>query len=141
MSAMRVASTRMATKPRAATGGRPSVARPPRRRSSPALPRAFHALWIGVTLARTAGVGYIPRAEEIVLGGRTLMVLAGATLFGGLLFGLIPAIHGAGGAGGDGFRSLGRRSTGSVAVRRLRGILAQKPLAPSLADPRELVKR
>jgi len=79
--------------------------------------------WIGMTLARTAGAPYIPRAEEIVLGGRTLLVLAGVTLSSGLLFGLIPAVHGAGGPVGEGLRSLGRSSTGSLAVRRLRGAL------------------
>src|SRR5262249_54807544 len=54
--------------------------------------------WAGVSIARTAGAPYIPRAEEIVLGGRTLMLLAGVTLLSGLLFGLIPAVHGAGGS-------------------------------------------
>jgi putative ABC transport system permease protein len=85
--------------------------------------------WIGMTLARTAGAQYIPRAEEIVLGGRTLLVLASVTLFSGLLFGLIPAVHGAGGPVGEGLRSLGRSSTGSVAVRRLRGALVGSQFA------------
>jgi predicted permease len=85
--------------------------------------------WIGISLARTAGAAYIPRAEEIVLGGRTLMVLAGVTLFSGLLFGLIPAAHGAGGPVGEGLRSVGRSATGSVAVRRLRGVLVASQFA------------
>jgi predicted permease len=79
--------------------------------------------WGGISLARTAGAPYIPRAQEIVLGGRTLLVLAGVTLFSGLLFGLIPAVHGAGGPVDDGLRTASRSSTGTRAVRRLRGVL------------------
>jgi predicted permease len=79
--------------------------------------------WAGISLARTAGAPYIPRAAEIVLGGRTLLVLAAVTIVSGLLFGMIPAIHGAGGPVDEGLRSLGRSSTGSRAVRRLRGVL------------------
>jgi predicted permease len=79
--------------------------------------------WGGISLARTAGVPYIPRAEEIVLGGRTLLVLAAVTACSGLLFGLIPAVHGAGGPVIEGLRTLGRSATGSVTVRRLRGML------------------
>src|SRR5262245_33603994 len=85
--------------------------------------------WAGIALARTAGADYIPRAAEIVLGGRTLMVLIGVTLCSGLLFGLIPAVHGAGGPVGEGLRSLGRSSTGNVGVRRLRGILVGSQFA------------
>ncbi len=87
--------------------------------------------WGGIALARTAGAAYIPRAEEIVLGGRTLAVLAGVTACSLALFGAIPAAHGAGGffrrgarAGiEDGLRTLGRSATGSRSVRRLRGLL------------------
>ena len=85
--------------------------------------------WLGVDLARTAGVAYIPRAEEIVLGGRTLAVLISVTLFSGLLFGLVPAVHGAGGPVTEGLRSVGRSSTGSLAVRRLRGVLVGSQFA------------
>jgi putative ABC transport system permease protein len=79
--------------------------------------------WLGISLARTAGAQYIPRAQEIVLGGRTLLVLTTVTILSGLLFGLIPAIHGAGGPVDEGLRSMGRASTGTRAVRRLRGVL------------------
>jgi putative ABC transport system permease protein len=79
--------------------------------------------WIGIGLARTAGAPYIPRAAEIAFGGRTLFVLIGVTLCSALMFGLIPAVHGAGGPVSDGLRSLGRSSTGSLGVRRLRGVL------------------
>lgn len=79
--------------------------------------------WLGITLARTAGAQYIPRAEEISLGARTLAVLAGVTIFSGLLFGLIPAMHGAGGPVDEGLRTLGRSATGNRSVRRLRSVL------------------
>ena len=79
--------------------------------------------WIGVSLARTAGASYIPRAHEVVLGGRTLALLAGVTLFSTLLFGLIPAIHGAGGPVDEGLRTVARSSTGNRTVRRLRAAL------------------
>jgi putative ABC transport system permease protein len=79
--------------------------------------------WIGISLARTAGAPYIPRAQEIVLGGRTLALLVSVTLFSTLLFGLIPAIHGAGGPVDEGLRTVGRSSTGNRTVRRLRGAL------------------
>src|SRR3954467_5680124 len=72
---------------------------------------------IGISLARTAGAPYIPRAQEIVLGGRTLAVLVSVTLFSTLLFGLIPAIHGAGGPVDEGLRTVGRSSTGNRTVR------------------------
>ena len=79
--------------------------------------------WIGLGLARTAGAPYIPRAAEIARGGRTLLALVTVTVLSGLMFGLIPALHGAGGPVGDGLRSLGRASTGNRAVRRLRSVL------------------
>jgi putative ABC transport system permease protein len=79
--------------------------------------------WLGISMARTAGVPYIPRVQEIALGGRTLLVLACVTAVSGLLFGLIPAIHGAGGPVDEGLRSVGRSTTGTRSVRRLRGVL------------------
>ena len=79
--------------------------------------------WLGTGLARTAGAPYIPRAAEITLGGRTLAALITVTVLSGLMFGLIPALHGAGGQVGDGLRSLGRAATGNRAVRRLRSVL------------------
>jgi predicted permease len=80
--------------------------------------------WLAITAARTAGAPYIPRAEEIALGGRTLAVLAAATLGSVLLFGLIPALQaGAGARVDEGLRSSSRSSTGSRSVRRVRGVL------------------
>src|SRR4051794_30942926 len=79
--------------------------------------------WAGVNVARTTGAFSIPRADEIVLGGRTLLMLGGLTACSILLFGLIPAVHGAGGPLNESLRSLGRSSTGNRAVRRLRAVL------------------
>jgi putative ABC transport system permease protein len=79
--------------------------------------------WAGIEAARTIGAPYIPRADEIVLGGRTLMALGATTLLSAVMFGLIPAIHGAGGSVEEGLRSGSRSATGSRSARRLRGLL------------------
>ena len=77
----------------------------------------------GVDLLRSVGGSYLPRVQEIALDGRALWVLAVLTLASLALFGLVPALHGAGGRVGDSLRSSGRGATGSVAVRRLRRVL------------------
>ncbi len=77
----------------------------------------------GVGLLRSAGGSYLPRVQEIALDGAALWVLAGLTLASLALFGLVPALHGAGGPIGDSLRSSGRGATGSLAVRRLRRVL------------------
>src|SRR5206468_899145 len=46
-----------------------------------------------------------------------------------LLFGLVPAVHGTGGPVDESLRSMGRSSTGSVAVRRLRRLLVGSQFA------------
>ncbi len=79
--------------------------------------------WAGVGLLRDFGMGFFPRTQEIALDGPVLWLLAALTGASGLLFGLIPAVHGAGGPVEDSLRSIGRSSTGSVAVRRLRRVL------------------
>jgi putative ABC transport system permease protein len=79
--------------------------------------------WAGVGLLRDLGTGYFPRTQEIALDGPVLWLLAGLTVASGLLFGLVPAVHGTGGPVEDSLRSMGRSSTGSVAVRRLRRVL------------------
>ena len=79
--------------------------------------------WFAIQAARTAGSVYIPRAEEIVMGGRTLAVLAGLTIASALVFSLIPAVHGSGGSVEEGLRASGRSTSGSRAARRLRGVL------------------
>ena len=83
----------------------------------------------GVGLLRSAGGSYLPRVQEIALDGAALWVLAGLTLASLLLFGLVPALHGAGGPVGDSLRSSGRGATGSLAVRRLRRVLVAAQFA------------
>jgi putative ABC transport system permease protein len=79
--------------------------------------------WAGMRLMRDVGPGYFPRAQEIALDGPVLWLLAALTAASALLFGLVPAVHGSGGSVEESLRSLGRSSTGSLAVRRLRRVL------------------
>ena len=79
--------------------------------------------WAGVGALRDFGAAYFPRTQEIVLGGPVLMLLAALTTASALLFGIVPAVYGTGGPVDESLRSIGRSSTGSVAVRQLRRIL------------------
>jgi putative ABC transport system permease protein len=79
--------------------------------------------WGGVALLRDIGAGNIPRWYEFALDGQALVVLAVLTGASALLFGLIPAVHGAGGPVDESLRAVGRSSTGSKSVRRLRRLL------------------
>ena len=54
---------------------------------------------------------------------------SGLTVMSGLMFGLVPALHGTGGPVDDSLRSLGRSTTGSIAVRRLRRVLVGSQFA------------
>jgi putative ABC transport system permease protein len=77
----------------------------------------------GIGLLRSVGADYFPRTQEITLDGPVLWLLAASTAASGLLFGLVPAVHGTGGPVDESLRSFGRSSTGSIAVRRLRRLL------------------
>jgi predicted permease len=79
--------------------------------------------WNGVTLLRDIGAGNLPRWYEVALDGQALAVLVALTAASALLFGLIPALHGAGGRVDESLRAVGRSSTGSRSVRRLRRLL------------------
>ena len=83
----------------------------------------------GVDLLRSVGTGNLPRVQEMTLDGAALWLLAGLTLASLALFGLVPALHGAGGKVSDSLRSSGRGSTGSIAVRRLRRVLVGSQFA------------
>ena len=85
--------------------------------------------WVGIGLLRDFGAGYLPRTQEITLEGPVLWLLAALTAASGLLFGLIPAVNGTGGPVDQSLRSLGRSSTGSIAVRRLRRVLVGSQFA------------
>ena len=76
----------------------------------------------GIRLIKVAGVGFIPRSAEVGLTGPVIAFLAAVTVGAGLLFGLIPALHGAA------FRFVGiqpggRSSTDPAGPRRLRRAL------------------
>ena len=79
--------------------------------------------WSGIGLLRELATDYVPRSQEIALDGATGWMLLALTLTSGLLFGLVPALHGTGGPVDEALRAWGRSSTGTVAVRRLRRIL------------------
>ena len=85
--------------------------------------------WAGVTVLRSSGAGYFPRAGEIGLNGHTLSLLAALTACSGLLFGVVPALHASSRPIDDALRSQGRSTTGSLSVRRLRGVLVGSQFA------------
>jgi putative ABC transport system permease protein len=97
---------------------------------------AIGAASLGVLLARTGvrllrdfGGAYFPRTHEIALDGPVFWLLIGLTAASALLFGVVPAVYGTGGPVEESLRSMGRSSTGSVSVRRLRQILVGSQFA------------
>jgi predicted permease len=85
--------------------------------------------WAGITLLQTFGGTYFPRTQEIAFDAKVVWLLAFLTSSSALLFGLVPAIHGAGAPVDDALRAEGRTSTGSVGVRRLRRLLVSTEFA------------
>ena len=85
--------------------------------------------WSGIGVLRELATDYVPRSQEIALDGATGWMLLALTLTSGLLFGLVPALHGTGGPVDEALRAWGRSSTGTVAVRRLRRILVGSQFA------------
>jgi len=85
--------------------------------------------WLGIGLLRSVGADYFPRTAEIGLTGAVRWVLLALTAASVALFGLIPAMHGTGGALDESLRSTGRSSTGNVSVRRLRRVLVASQFA------------
>ncbi len=89
----------------------------------------FAIAWSGLGLLRELATDYVPRWQEIALDGTTGAVLLVLTLISGVLFGLVPALHGTGGPVDAALRAWGRSSTGTVSVRRLRRILVGSQFA------------
>jgi putative ABC transport system permease protein len=58
-----------------------------------------------------------------------LWLLIAVTIASGVLFGLVPALHGTGGPVDESLRSMGRSATGSLAARRLRRALVASQFA------------
>jgi putative ABC transport system permease protein len=97
---------------------------------------AIGAASLGIVLARTGvrllrdfGSAYFPRTHEIALDGPVFWLLIGLTAASAVLFGVVPAMYGTGGPVDESLRSMGRSSTGSVGVRRLRQILVGSQFA------------
>ena len=84
--------------------------------------------WAGVGVLHDFGTDYFPRTQEITFDAAAWWLLVALTAGSGLLFGLIPAVHGTGGPTNEALRSMGR-STGSVSVRRLRRVLVATQFA------------
>ena len=84
---------------------------------------------VGVALLRGVGSNYFPRTQEIAIGGSVLWLLFGLTIASGIVFGLVPALHGAGGPVDASLRSSGPSATGSIGVRRLRHALVGSQFA------------
>jgi putative ABC transport system permease protein len=83
----------------------------------------------GVGLLRDFGGPYFPRTPEIALDGPVFWLWLGLTAASALLFGLVPAMYGTGGPVDESLRAMGRSSTGSVGVRRLRQLLVGSQFA------------
>jgi len=77
----------------------------------------------GIKLLTTVGADFIPRTQEIGLDGATVWFLLAITLGSGLLFGLIPSLHGAKSQFTTALRSESRSATEGVGARRLRRAL------------------
>ena len=81
--------------------------------------------WGGARLLQGVGSTYVPRTAEMALDAPEWWLLAGLTACSGIIFGLVPAMHGTGRSLDASLRSGGRSSTGTVAARRLRrGLVA-----------------
>jgi predicted permease len=85
--------------------------------------------WAGVRLLRDNAAEYFPRAGEIALDTHAVWLLCVLATSSALLFGVVPALHASREAIDDTLRSHGRSSTGSLAVRRLRGVLVGSQFA------------
>lgn len=85
--------------------------------------------WAGIRLLQSVASTYFPRMEETGLDAPVWWLLAALAACSGLIFGLVPALHGTGGTIDESLRSVGRSSTGNVAVRRLRRALVASQFA------------
>jgi predicted permease len=79
--------------------------------------------WTAIGLLRNVGADYVPRTDELSLDGPVLGFLAATTAASGLMFGLVPAFFGTRAPVAESLKELGRSSTGSPMMRRLRRVL------------------
>jgi predicted permease len=89
---------------------------------------------LGIWLIERFGADYIPRAQEIALGGPVVWFLLAITLGSALLFGLVPSVRGGRARLEQTLRSGGRTTTDAVTSRRLRRalVVAQFAIAAPL---------
>jgi putative ABC transport system permease protein len=85
--------------------------------------------WAGTGVLQAIGATYFPRTQEIGFDGPVLWMMVALTSASALMFGLVPAVHGTGGPVDESLRSLGRSSTGSRGVQRLRRALVGSQFA------------
>ena len=79
--------------------------------------------WVGLRLVQAFATDYVPRAAEMTLGGRTLVVLLIVTAASLVLFGLIPTAASTRGPLDETLRSSGRSATETRRGRRLGAVL------------------
>ncbi|HKV63365.1 MAG TPA: ABC transporter permease [Candidatus Acidoferrum sp.] len=90
----------------------------------------FPAYWTPKVLA-SIGAGDLPRLDQVHLDWRVLLFTVGVALLTGIVAGLAPAYRGSKTDVHDSLKE-GMRSSGSVASRRLRGLLVVSEVALSL---------
>ncbi|MCZ6918349.1 MAG: ABC transporter permease [Gemmatimonadetes bacterium] len=83
----------------------------------------------GMKLLTTVGADFIPRTQEIGFDGPVLWFLATLTIASGLLFGLIPSLHGAKTRFEQAFRASGITTAMGTGPRRLRRALVVSQFA------------
>ena len=72
----------------------------------------------GLALLRGAGATYFPRMHEVAFDGPVVALLGGLAVMSGLIFGLVPAMHGTGASVDESLRSLDRTSRPSWWIGR-----------------------
>ncbi len=85
--------------------------------------------WAGVQLLQGIGSRYFPRTPEMALDAPELGLLAGLAACSGLIFGLVPAMHGTAGSVDASPRTPGRSSTANLTAGRLRRALVAAQFA------------
>jgi putative ABC transport system permease protein len=83
----------------------------------------------GMRFFKTVGADFIPRTQEMTLDGPVLAFLTALTLASGLLFGLIPSLHGTKARMDQTLRAGGTTTTGGNGPRRLRRALVVSQFA------------
>jgi putative ABC transport system permease protein len=89
------------------------------------------AFW-AVDAVRSLGRDILPRLAEVRVDPAVLGFTIGVSVFTGLLFGLAPALHFAGGSTEENLKDAGRGSSAGAGHQRLRNILVVGEVALSL---------